>query len=110
MILYAGQRMEHGGRGSFHQHPRHPYSDLLIASVPELRQGWLDSISETGLKEASATIAREAAGHTCSFFERCAVRIPGRCDVERTPVRSLSKGAEIRCQRTERDLIELITR
>lgn len=110
MILYAGQRMEHGSRGTFHQRPRHPYSDLLISSVPELRQGWLDSISEMVLKDASAAIARAATWETCSFFERCAVRIPGRCDAERTPVRSLSNGAEIRCQRTEQELMELIAR
>ncbi|UPK05792.1 ABC transporter ATP-binding protein [Bradyrhizobium sp. 170] len=107
MILYAGQMMEHGSRGALHQRPLHPYSDLLISSVPELRQGWLDGISETVLKEASAGVARPGRGETCSFFERCAVRIPGRCDVERTPLRRLSKGADIRCQRTEAELVEL---
>lgn len=110
MILYAGQTMEHGSHAALHQRPRHPYSDLLVSSVPELRQGWLDSIGETVLKDASAAIDRAASGETCSFFERCAVRILGRCDVERTPIRSLSKGAAIRCQRTEQELIELIAR
>ncbi|RXH42340.1 ABC transporter ATP-binding protein [Bradyrhizobium zhanjiangense] len=110
MVLYAGQRMEYGSRGALHQRPRHPYSDLLISSVPQLRQGWLDSIGQMALKEASAGMAEAGNGGTCSFFERCAVRIPGRCDVERTPVRFLSKGTEIRCQRTEQELIELTMR
>ncbi|RXG91894.1 ABC transporter ATP-binding protein [Bradyrhizobium vignae] len=109
MVLYAGQRMEYGSRGALHQRPRHPYSDLLISSVPELRQGWLDGISEMMPKETSAAIAGVAGGETCRFFERCAVRIQGRCDVEGIPVRLLSKGAEIRCQRTEQELIELFT-
>lgn len=107
MILYAGQMMEHGSRSALRERPLHPYSNLLISSVPELRQGWLDGINETVLKEASAGVARPARGETCSFFERCSVRIPGRCDVEPTPFRQLSKGAHIRCQRTEKELIEL---
>ncbi|MDE5446772.1 nickel ABC transporter ATP-binding protein NikE [Bradyrhizobium sp. CSA207] len=106
MILYAGQIMEHGTRGALCQRPLHPYSELLISSVPELRQGWLEGISETVLKEASGGIVRRA-GAACSFFERCSLRIPGRCDVEPTPLRRFSKGADIRCQRTETELIEL---
>ncbi|MCA6119963.1 ABC transporter ATP-binding protein [Bradyrhizobium sp. WSM 1738] len=110
MILYAGQMMEHGSRRALGQRPLHPYSDLLISSVPELRQGWLDGISENVLKEASVGVARPGRGEACSFFERCAVRVPGRCDVEPTPLRSLTKGAKIRCQRTEEELIDLSAR
>ncbi|WP_407193146.1 ABC transporter ATP-binding protein [Bradyrhizobium sp. STM 3566] len=107
MILYAGQIMEHGSREALHKRPLHPYSDLLISSVPELRQGWLDRMSEKCLKETTAGVARTGRGDACSFFERCPVRIPGRCDVEPTPMRRLSKGAKIRCQRTEEELVKL---
>jgi len=110
MILYAGQMMERGNRSALRERPLHPYSELLISSVPELRQGWLDGISETVLKEATAGVARPGRGAACSFFERCSVRIPGRCDIEPTPLRRLSKGADIRCQRTEEELMELRAR
>ncbi|TFV37352.1 ABC transporter ATP-binding protein [Bradyrhizobium niftali] len=109
MILYAGQMMEHGSRSALQSRPLHPYSDLLISSVPELRMGWLEAMSETLLKEPSAGAARLGRGEACSFFERCSARIPGRCDVEPTPLRRLSKGADIRCQRTEEELIKLST-
>jgi peptide/nickel transport system ATP-binding protein len=109
MILYAGQMMEFGSRIALSQRPLHPYSDLLISSVPELRTGWLDGISDTHLKEASAGTPRASRDLTCSFFERCAVRIPGRCDSEATPIRRLSKGADIRCQRTEEELLSART-
>jgi peptide/nickel transport system ATP-binding protein len=105
MILYAGQMMEFGSREALRQRPLHPYSDLLISSVPELRTGWLDSISDTHLKEASAGAPRASRDAACSFFERCALRIPGRCNSEVTPIRRLSKGADIRCQRTEEELV-----
>ncbi|MCK1614606.1 MULTISPECIES: ABC transporter ATP-binding protein [unclassified Bradyrhizobium] len=110
MILYAGQMMEYGSRRALHQRPLHPYSDLLISSVPELRQGWLDRIGDKYPKEATAGVARSGRGEACSFFERCSVRIPGRCDVEPTPLRHLSKGADIRCQRTEEELVNLTAR
>ncbi|MCP1835627.1 peptide/nickel transport system ATP-binding protein [Bradyrhizobium sp. USDA 4532] len=110
MILYAGQMMEYGSRRALHDRPLHPYSDLLISSVPELRQGWLDEISETARKEASTGEARRGPGPTCSFFERCSVRIPGRCDVEPIPLRRFSKGADVRCVRTEQELVALTAR
>lgn len=43
MILYAGQVMEHSICSALDQHPMHPYSDLLISSMPELRKNWLES-------------------------------------------------------------------
>jgi peptide/nickel transport system ATP-binding protein len=107
MILYAGQMMEFGSRAALQNRPFHPYSDLLISSVPELRTGWLDGISETHLQEASAGVASFSRKDTCSFFDRCALRIPGRCDTEPPPIRRLTKGAEIRCQRTEEELLGL---
>lgn len=102
--------MERGSRAALHQLPLHPYSNLLISSMPELRQDWLDGIGNAVLKEASASVARPTRGDTCSFFERCSMRIPGRCDRETTPVRRLSKGADIRCQRTEMELREATAR
>jgi peptide/nickel transport system ATP-binding protein len=106
MILYAGQVMEFGSREALRQEPRHPYSDLLISSVPELRPGWLEGISETYLREAAAGGPRLTRDRACSFFGRCAMRLPGRCDTEAAPLRRLSKGATIRCQRTEKELLD----
>jgi peptide/nickel transport system ATP-binding protein len=105
MILYSGQMMELGSRAALNTKPLHPYSDLLIASVPELRTGWLDGLDQTTLGEASAGTGGLARSESCSFFPRCAQRIPGRCDTEPTPWRHLAKGATIRCQRTEAELL-----
>ncbi|UPK20551.1 ATP-binding cassette domain-containing protein [Bradyrhizobium sp. 131] len=107
IILYAGQMMEHVGRSALRQRPLHPYSDLLILSAPELRQGWLDGLSDRALTETTAGFPRLRRGDSCSFFDRCSVRIPGRRDVEPAPLRRLTKAAEIRCQHTEQELIEL---
>jgi peptide/nickel transport system ATP-binding protein len=105
MILYGGQMMEFGSREALRSRPFHPYSDLLISSVPELRPGWLDGISDTHLREAASGVPLPSRERGCGFFGRCAMRIPGRCDIEAPPIRRLSKGAEIRCQRTEEELL-----
>jgi peptide/nickel transport system ATP-binding protein len=99
--------MEFGDRHALQKRPYHPYSDLLISSVPELRPGWLEGISETHLEEAAAGAQRLSRDQACSFFARCAMRIPGRCDSEAAPIRRLSKGSDIRCQRTEEELFAL---
>jgi peptide/nickel transport system ATP-binding protein len=106
MILYAGQKVEFGSRHAMQRAPFHPYTDLLIASVPELRTGWLDGISQAHAIEAVAAPVVFAARRPCAFFDRCAVRIGGVCDVQTPPTRRIAKGSEILCHRTEAELLE----
>jgi len=105
MILYAGRRVELGGRAALQLAPRHPYTDLLLSSVPELRPGWLEGISRTHLDEAVAGLARADLLLPCPFYRRCAVHIDGVCNVQPPPARELAKGAEILCHRTEDELL-----
>jgi peptide/nickel transport system ATP-binding protein len=105
MILYAGQAVEYGDRSALLTPPRHPYTDLLISSVPELRQGWLDGISTSHLAEAADGGAVRSATSPCAFVSRCAVRLDGVCDTQLPPVRHLPKGTAIRCHRTEQELL-----
>ncbi|MCQ4159660.1 ABC transporter ATP-binding protein [Roseomonas sp. GC11] len=102
MVLYAGQRVELGSRASMAVEPWHPYTDLLIRSVPELRQGWLE--------EAAAVRAPEDAARrtACAFYNRCSVRIEGICDRTAPPVQAVAKGAEILCHRGEAELLSML--
>jgi peptide/nickel transport system ATP-binding protein len=109
MILYAGQAVEMGGEDVLDAVPAHPYTDLLLSSVPELRTGWLDALtpSFTGPSFTSETgggLSRADAHLPCPFFRRCPVKIPGTCDVDPPPVRAMRKGAIIMCHRTEDEL------
>jgi peptide/nickel transport system ATP-binding protein len=105
MILYAGQAVEYGDRSALLTPPRHPYTDLLISSVPELRPGWLDGINTSHLSEVSGDVALRSATSPCAFVSRCAMRLDGVCDTQLPPVRRLPKGTAIRCHRTEQDLL-----
>ena len=105
MILYAGQAVEFGDRSALLAPPRHPYTDLLIASVPELRPGWLDEISSTHLTETTGVRITRSAASLCPFAGRCAMRLDHVCDTQVPPLRRLPKGTMIRCHRTEHDLL-----
>ncbi|MDE2334061.1 MAG: ABC transporter ATP-binding protein [Rhodospirillales bacterium] len=104
MILYAGQRVELGSRAALRQLPRHPYTDLLLSSVPQLRPGWLDEVGSVHLREASGEPSLDDGVRPCAFFRRCALRIEGVCDRATPPLRHLSKGGMILCHRDEAEL------
>jgi len=99
MILYFGRRLEYARAGAMLARPMHPYSELLIASVPEMRTGWLDS---AGVAREALPMGRAAA---CNFYPRCGLRIDGLCETTPPPLRRLSKGAEIFCHQEEAALL-----
>ncbi|WP_137180856.1 ABC transporter ATP-binding protein [Roseomonas sp. AR75] len=100
MVLYAGACVEVGSRRAIHEAPWHPYTQLLVSSVPELRQGWLE---ERGSVRGPEVIGTDRPA--CAFFPRCSVALPGTCDRVAPPRRTLSKGADILCHREEADLL-----
>lgn len=42
IVMQHGRKLDQVARADFERGPHHPYYELLAASVPELRQGWLD--------------------------------------------------------------------
>ncbi|MDP6734534.1 MAG: ABC transporter ATP-binding protein, partial [Gammaproteobacteria bacterium] len=56
VVLYAGRVVEQGPADQVLSPPYHPYTRLLISSVPELRVGWLEEAMQT--QEAQAGIDR----------------------------------------------------
>ena len=96
VVLYAGRVVEQGTTDHVLSPPYHPYTRLLISSVPELRVGWLEETMQT--QEAQAGIDRvvtlTAVG--CPFFDRCPLAIKDTCDREIPPVRQLGGGTHRR--------------
>ena len=106
VVLYAGRVVEQGTTDHVLSPPYHPYTRLLISSVPELRVGWLEETMQT--QEAQAGIDRvvtlTAVG--CPFFDRCPLAIKDTCDRETPPVRQLSGGHTIECHRSEAEFMQ----
>ncbi len=106
VVLYAGRVVEKGPVDQVLSPPFHPYTRLLIASVPELRVGWLEETMQT--REALAGIARGVTltDVGCPFFDRCPVAIEGTCDKLTPPTREdqSGHGHYIECHR---EVVEL---
>ena len=104
-VMYAGRIVDTGLTREVFAPPHHPYTQLLIASVPALRQGWLEEA--IGSREAEAGMRSNVMLHDrpCPFRLRCPVAIPGRCDAEPAPRRDMGRSHAVYCQHTEADLL-----
>ena len=107
VVLYSGTKVEAGTRQALAAPPFHPYADLLISSVPELRTGWLDGVPMRSLAESGARLSPSEAAGLCTFRNRCPVRVEGKCEREAPPRQALGEGKEILCHRTPADLAAL---
>lgn len=100
VVLYAGRVVEQGPVNQVLSPPYHPYTRLLMTSIPELRVGWLEDSMQT--REAAAGIAREITISTlgCPFSNRCPFAVDGLCETEPPPIRTPTPGHQIACHRT----------
>ena len=100
VVLYAGRVVEQGPTDEVLAPPYHPYTRLLISSVPELRIGWLEDTMQK--REMAVGIARgiEITKTGCPFYNRCPMAIENTCDVKDVPIRELKDGHQIACHLT----------
>ena len=105
VVLYAGRVVEQGPANQVLSPPYHPYTRLLISSVPELRVGWLEETMQT--QEAQAGIDRvvQLTEIGCPFFDRCPLAIEGTCDRETAPIRDLGNSHLIECHRSKEEFV-----
>ncbi len=106
VVLYAGRVVEQGPVDEVLAPPYHPYTRLLISSVPELRVGWLEETMQK--REMAVGIARgvEITDTGCPFYNRCPIAIDGTCNVEIAPTREPHPGHFISCHRTMEEISE----
>jgi peptide/nickel transport system ATP-binding protein len=104
VVLYSGDVVDRGARRAFVSAPYHPYTDRLISSVPEMREGWLEK-SRAGQGELPTIDPDADLGTLCRFLPRCSVRMPGLCDRRFPPRQLLTSGNEILCHHGEQGLM-----
>ena len=106
VVLYAGRIVEQGPTDEVLEPPFHPYTRLLISSVPEMRIGWLEDTMKK--REMAVGIARgvEITAVGCPFYNRCPMGIEGTCDKKTPPRIFLENGHEIDCHLTLEQLKE----
>ncbi len=106
VVLYAGRVVEQGPTDEVLTPPFHPYTRLLISSVPELRIGWLEDTMQK--REMAVGIAKgvEITAVGCPFYNRCPMGIEGTCEKESPPIRVLNNNHQITCHQTVEHLEE----
>ncbi len=104
VVLYAGRVVEQGPTDEVLTPPFHPYTRLLISSVPEMRLGWLEDTMKK--REMAVGIAKgvEITAVGCPFYNRCPCGIEGTCDRQTPPVLELEDGHQITCHLSEAQL------
>ncbi|MDR1203871.1 MAG: ABC transporter ATP-binding protein [Peptococcaceae bacterium] len=94
-ILYLGKLDEVAPAEDFFRHPRHPYTQMLISSIPVI------SDEEEALKPARAESQGEIPSPVnlppgCGFHQRCR-QATGRCRSEDPVMRPVGEGHDVRC-------------
>ena len=106
VVLYAGRIVEQGPVDEVLSPPFHPYTRLLISSVPEMKIGWLEETMKK--REMAVGIARgvEITAVGCPFYNRCPIAIDGTCNTKTPPVHEPSAGHQISCHHELEELVE----
>ncbi|MRV71708.1 dipeptide ABC transporter ATP-binding protein [Duganella sp. FT92W] len=109
VVLYAGRKVEARKREAHSMPPFHPYSHLLISSVPALRRGWLEEVEGRTPSSLPPLAAPGQTGGVCAFLDRCALRIDGVCNRLPPPRQQLDNGGSILCHHSDSALRDIQT-
>ncbi|MFW2367135.1 MAG: ABC transporter ATP-binding protein [Desulforhopalus sp.] len=102
MVMYCGQAVESASVSDIFNQPRHPYTRLLLNSIPLVieKKDRLDTIEGN-----VSTPANYVSG--CRFSPRCPLAIDA-CRQSSIPIKEIMPGRKVRCIRV--DETELIDR
>ena len=91
MVMYAGKAVEFGTKQQIFKHPRHPYTQSLLASIPRLDKQ-VDRLY--AIPGSVPNLTKPHKG--CIFRERCSQCI-GRCAKEEPPEFAMENEGLVRC-------------
>lgn len=107
VVLYGGVVVEQGATQDVLSPPFHPYTRLLMSSIPEMRVGWLENTSagRKPLSDRALSVSAKTMG--CPFYNRCAYAIEGLCSSSKPPRRYVQEenGHYIECHRELEELM-----
>ncbi len=93
-VMYAGQIVEHADTATLFHHPRHPYTERLLAGLPRVGQ----PLELLGIPGAPPRPGHFAAG--CRFAPRCR-HVQAECTATPPPLRPLDAERSARCARVD---------
>ena len=97
-IMYSGRLMEVGNTVDIFENPRHPYTQMLIGSLPRVG----DKGARTGIPGQPPSMKNPPPG--CRFAERCPKATPA-CRAETPVFREISEGRSAACHLLETEVV-----
>ncbi len=89
VILYRGCVVEMGATDKIFDQPLHPYTKMLMASVPRLDKKWQAA-------EAELKAQPSGRGDGCVYYERCSIQEPD-CTQERPMLVDVNSDHSVAC-------------
>jgi peptide/nickel transport system ATP-binding protein len=91
VILYKGTVVEMGETDKIYHTPLHPYTQMLMASVPHLDHKWEQKTTDLGGKVEDIT-------EGCVYFSRCPLEGKGeQCRADIPPLVEVEPGHQVAC-------------
>ena len=94
-VMYLGRIVEEGETEALFAKPRHPYTQLLLQTIPNIEKPHRDRVVAGG--EVPSPLKPPSG---CPFHPRCPVAT-ARCSAELPEVRTLSNGTRVACHLAE---------
>jgi len=96
VVMYLGRVIEEGPTPRVIQNPRHPYTQALLAAVPEADPEVARHKQAIELRSANIpSLLNLPPG--CTFHPRCPYFVPGQCDTAVPPLIPVSEGGSAAC-------------
>ena len=94
-VMYLGRIVEEGETEALFARPRHPYTQLLLQTIPNIEHPHRDRVVAAG--EVPSPLNPPSG---CPFHPRCPIAT-ARCSVEIPEVRTLANGTRVACHLVE---------
>lgn len=107
VVMYLGRIVEEGPTPRVIADPRHPYTQALLAAVPEADPELAQHKRHIELRSAEIpSLLHLPPG--CTFHPRCPYFVPGQCDVHVPPLEAIAEGGTVACPIRKEDSIQLV--
>ena len=94
VVMYAGQVIEEASAEDLFAHPRHPYTQGLIRSIPRIDTA---AVHKVRLEAIPGTVPKLInPGPGCRFAGRCKHAMPA-CSTATPPLREVTPGHKVAC-------------
>jgi len=106
-VMYLGRIVEEGPTSRVITDPRHPYTQALLAAVPEADPELAQKKRHMELRSAEIP-SLLALPSGCTFHPRCPYFVPGECDANVPRLESIPQGGSVACPVRQSESIELL--